>query len=200
MPNVLETIELIESFSSLPKGWNFGSGEPSAPMPLELSKAVLYFAYNIGLVDFDAFPGTDGEIQLNLYKDDANIELMFEINGLVTVTFEEGDVYLRLARAASLKEVLKYLKEFQYNKCRTSVSSISQSTTSQEEGALQVPRLSLLATGAVYLWSAKNVERSTAEQSVRTFQNITRLPLAHQSSFGKSRTNKSPKIVHSCIA
>lgn len=195
MPNVFETIELIESFSNLPKGWNFGSGEPSAPRPLELSKAVLYFAYNIGLVDFDAFPGIDGEIQLNLYKDDANIELMFEINGLVGVTFEEGDVYLRLARAASLKEVLKYLKEFQYNKCRTSVSLISQSTTFPEKDALQAPPSSHRQTGAVYLSSVKSAGRNTVVQYVPTFQNIMPLQQAHQSSIGKSRTNRSHRHV-----
>lgn len=196
MPSIVETIELLETFTKLPKGWNFGEGEPSAPLPLEQSKAILYFAHTLGLADIDAFPGTDGEIQLNIYKEDANIELMLEINGTIGVTFEEGDKYVRLARAVSLNEIFKYLKEFQYNKCRTSVSLTSQSTTFPEKSALQAPRSSPRVMESVYQLSIKNVGKNTAAQYAPTLQNIMRASREPQLSFGRSRTNKSPKPVH----
>jgi len=196
MPNVVQTIQLLEEFSKLPKGWNFGTGEPSALLPLRQSKAVLAFAYSLGLDDIDAFPGTDGEIQLNIYKNEANIELMFEINGTIGITFEERDNYIRLAREASLSEVFKYMKEFQYNKCRTSVSLISRSTTFPEKSVLQAQRLSPPATEAAYRLLAKNVVRNTVVRYVPTLHNIMPAWQGHLSSSGKSRTNKSRQTVN----
>lgn len=200
MPSIVETIELLETFSKLPKGWNFGSGWPSAPLAAMQCRSALYFAHTLGLDDIEAFPGTDGEIQLNFYKGNADLELMFEINGTIAITFEREGEYVRLAKDASLNDVFKYLKEFQLNECRTSVSSISNGTTLLEKSVLQAPRLSPQATAPVYRSSTKNAAKNTVEQYVPTLQNITRTSPAHRSSFGKSQPTKSRQLAHSSTA
>jgi hypothetical protein len=200
MPSIVETIELLEKFSKLPKGWNFGSGWPSAPLAAMQCRSALYVAYQLGLDDLEAFPGTDGEIQLNFFKSDADLELMFEINGTITITLEREGECVRLAKDASLNDVFKYLKEFQLNECRTSVSSILNGTTLLEKNVLQAPRLSPQAMARVYRSFTKNAAKNTVAQYVPTLQNITRASQGHRLSFGKSQPTKSQKIVHSCTA
>ena len=191
MPNIVETIELLESFRELPLGWNFGSGKPAATVAFERSKAALNFAYTLGLNEMEAFPGNDGEIQLNVYKDDANLELMFEVDGTIGVTFEQGETYICLRQDSSLNEVFNYLQELQYNKCRSSVSLISRNTTALSMAGLKAPRSNHRAMEVAYQSLRRNVEKSIAEQYAPILRNITRTSPERQSSFGRSLTNKS---------
>lgn len=193
MPNTVETIELLESFRELPIGWNFGSGKPSATVAFEQSKVALSLAYSLGLNEMEAFPGNDGEIQLNVYKDDANLELMFEIDGTIDVTFEEGDTYVCLRHNSSLIDVFKYLKELQHNKCRSSVSLISQNTTVLSMEGLKAPHSNPQAMVPVFPSSAKNAAKNTVAQFVPTLQNIIRPSPVPRTSFGKYRLRKSQR-------
>ena len=200
MPNIAETIELLDEFNKLPKGWNFGAGRPSAPLAAMQARTALYFAYQLGLEEVEAFPGTDGQVQLNFYKGEADLELMFEINGSIAITLEREGEYVYLSKNGSLNDVLKHLKEFHLNTCRIYVSSILSGTTQLRKGALQAPHSHPRATARVYQSSTRNAARNTVAQYAITLQSTIRESPAHRLSFGKSQPNKSPKIVPSCIA
>lgn len=193
MPNIVQTIELVYSFSDLPNGWNFGSGGPTASVPLDQSVVILYAALALGLKEAEAFPGTDGEVQLNIYKGDYTLEMIFQLDGTISTTFEEGEKSIRLAKDASLNRAIKILKDFEYNKCRSYVSLISPSTTVQRKSGSQVWPSNPQVTVAVYPSLTRIVPKTKAAIYVHTLPSTMPAQQGRLSCFGKSLTNKSPK-------
>lgn len=189
MVSINETIDLIHSFSQLPEGWNFGAGKPSAPLLLLQSKLILLLAYTYGLDEAEAFPGTDGEIQVNLYKDDATLELIFETNGNISVTLDENDTSIRLAKDIAPNKAIKFLKEFEFDKCRSFVSLISLNITVPRRSVLQVWHSVPPPTAVEYQSLRKNAAKSIATVYAHTSKRTMRIPQGRQSSFGKSRMN-----------
>lgn len=191
MPSINETIDLLLSFGNLPEGWNFGVGTSTAPLPFANSALLLSVAIGLGINEIEAFPGTDGEIQLSFYKDTATLEMIFEIDGTIGVTFEEGEKSIRLAKAISNSKAVKFLEEFEYNKCRSYVSLTSQSTTALNVGALLASLSAQPTTVAGFRSLTKTVVKDKAAASAYTSRGIMRVQRGHLSSFGKSRMNKS---------
>ena len=192
MPSITETIDLLLSFSELPEGWNFGAGTASAPLAFSTGLFLLSTAIDLkGIDDIEAFPGTDGEIQLNFYKDAAMLEMIFEIDGTIVVTFEEGENSVQLAKATSTSKAIKFLEEFEYNKCRSSVFLTSQHIIVLDVAALLALRFDRPATVAESRSLTKIVAKNVAEASAYTSRSITREQRGYLSFFGKSRTNKS---------
>lgn len=137
MANILETLNLIDSFAKLPKGWNFGEGVRASSLSLRQSKDMLRFAFDSGIREFEAFPGIDGEIQLCCYKEDDTLEITFEINGTTTVSFEKDDKRLFYKRGVAFNAAIKILKDFAYNKWRSFVQSTSTDTTAKRKNVSQ---------------------------------------------------------------
>lgn len=201
MPSVTETIDLLFSFSKLPEGWNFGSGTSSAPIAFGNGLFLVSNAIGLeGIDDIEVFPGTDGEIQVNFYKDAATLEMIFEIDGTIAVTFEEGEKSVQLATAASINKAIKFLEEFEYNKCRSSVSLTSQITTVPNAAVLLALHFDRPATVAGSPSLTRIVAKNVAEASAYTLRGITREQRGHLSSFGKSRTNKSQTLARQLTA
>ncbi len=192
MPNINDTVDLIFKFSELPDGWNFGAGTCSATNAFGKSIFLLSDAVGLeGIDDIEAFPGVDGEIQLNFYKDDATLEMIFEIDGTIAITFEEGSKSVQLATAASYSKATKFLEEFAYNKCRSSVSLTSDHTTVRGSVALQASPFDRRVTVAGSRSLIRTAVKSGAEASAYTLRGTTPVQRGRLSSFGKSRTNKS---------
>lgn len=123
--NFLQVLQKLKSYTELPEGWNFGSGRPSAAMAMLRALVLLGKGFGFGLDDVETFPGIDGEVQVNFYKDTASLEMIFEIDGTITVTFDEGPKSIRLGENISQEKAVKFLEEFALNKCRSSVSLTS---------------------------------------------------------------------------
>jgi hypothetical protein len=200
MSNILETLEKLNSFTELPRGWNFGSGEPIARNVKINCSNVILVTYGLGLNDTDVFPGTEGDVQLDVYKGDATLELIFNTDGTVSVSFDENDTHVCLSRAASIGEVYKYLKEFQNDQCRLSAYLTSHATMSPESGDLRASRSRHRATEVGSQSSIGSVPRSIVEQSALTSRSTTQARQALQSSFGRYRPTRFQTDAHMCRA
>lgn len=193
MIGILHILEQLESFGSLPTGWNFGAGEASSPLAFRQAVAVLNQASGLGFEDLEAFPGTDGEIQINFYKDNDSLEAIFEIDGTISITLDTGEKSVCLGRDISLKKAVKFLQEFAFDKCHSSVFLTSQTTTALNTNDLLAWRSDPPATGLVFRSSRRNVASNTVAASVYTQQRTMPAQRERLSSFGKSRMNVSRK-------
>ncbi len=188
MPSIIETFDLIDTFSKLPKGWNFGEGVPAASVSLEQSRELLRIAYILGHKEADAFPGIDGEVQVCFYVEDDTLEITTEINGTLTVTVEKGDETSLFKEKVSLTEVIKILKDFTYNQCRSYVSSISTNITIAKRRDYPVWRSDPHHQMAASPSSIKIVPKRQAEQFATTQNDIILQLPEILSYFGKSQT------------
>jgi len=191
MLNIIGTLKLIDSFSKLVKGWNFGEGVAASPISLRQSKNALIFAYSSGIKEFEAFPGIDGEIQLCCYKEDDTLEITFEINGLVTLCFEEADERLFYKKDISFDETIKILKDFAYNKCRLYALSTSRYTTAKRKNVSQVWLLDPHQATAASPSLIRIVPSETAGQFATTLSDIILESQERQLYFGKFPTIQS---------
>lgn len=191
MLNIIETLKLINSFSKLVKGWNFGEGVATSTISLRQSKNALILAYSSGIKEFEAFPGIDGEIQLCCYKGDDTLEITFEINGLATICFEEDDERLFYKKGMSLDKTIKIIKDFAYNKCRLYALSTSHYTTAKRKSVSQVWLLDphqVMAASPSLIGIAPS---ETAGQFATTLSDITQESQERQLYFGKFPTTQS---------
>jgi hypothetical protein len=89
------TLAKIDSFASLPVGWDYGQGVPASVNTVSLARALYYELTQLGFTRTEAFPGTDGGIQLTAYernlqhiivivRPSGEISLTHKINGLRT--------------------------------------------------------------------------------------------------------------------
>ena len=191
MLNIIKTLKLIDSFSKLVKGWNFGEGIAASPISLRQSKNALILAYSSGIKEFEVFPGINGEIQLCCYKEDDTLEITFEINGFATVCFEEGNERLFYKKDISFDETIKILKDFAYNKCRLYALSTSRYTTAKRKNVSQVWLLDLHQATAASPSLIRIVPSETAGQFVTTLSDIIPESQERQSYFGKFQTVQS---------
>ncbi|CAN5253569.1 hypothetical protein BH20ACI2_BH20ACI2_23430 [soil metagenome] len=191
MPSILSTLEKLNSFSELPSGWNFGSGEPIARNVKINCSSIILMSYSLGLEDTDVFPGPEGDVQLNVYKGEATLELIFETDGTVSVSLDDEDHHRCLGRSASVSEVSRYLKEFQNDQCPSSVYSTFLTIMTREGEGSRASRSGRPAMGAAYQSSNAIVRRSTAELSALTSERTTRARQALQSSSGQYHRSKS---------
>lgn len=190
MPSIAKTFELLDRFSKLPKGWNFGEGMPSSVTALRQSKIFLSLARELGLHDVEAFPGIDGEIQLCFYNENLTLEVTFEVDGTLTIVYEKDNEIIYTKQGVSFGETIKLLKDYKFKKCPFYESLTSAYTTVQGKNASQVWHLDPRQQTAVSLSSAENARRMSAIMSAATSVISTQELLEHQSSFGKSQTKK----------
>jgi len=191
MLNIIKTLKLIDSFSKLVKGWNFGEGIAASPISLRQSKSALILAYSSGIKEFETFPGIDGEIQLCCYKEDNTLEITFEINGLVTVCFEEADERMFYKKDISFDETIKILKDFAYNKCRLYALSTSRYTTAKRKNVSQVWLLDPHQATAASPSLIRIAPSETAGQFATTLSDIIPESQERQLYFGKFPTTQS---------
>jgi hypothetical protein len=96
------TANKIRSLRAFEDGWHYGSG--AAPSEETVAECIRIHStmIAIGLRETDAFPGIDGEILLTAYYGLHYIEVLVEIDGLVTITREINDAVI--SRKADLNE------------------------------------------------------------------------------------------------
>lgn len=70
----------LESFASLPVGWNYGRGRAISSDVIAKALGFLELGYNVGFRRFEAFPGTDGGVLLAFYEKEHDVEVRVNPN------------------------------------------------------------------------------------------------------------------------
>ena len=84
----------------------------------------------------EAFPGINGEIQINCYKDNETLEFIIEPNGDVSFVLEDETREILSREKLSIEEALNFLKGYGKKIWNLSDRSIQITTTSTEEDLL----------------------------------------------------------------
>jgi hypothetical protein len=101
MPQLTELQGKIESFRTLPTGWDYGRGVPASKRAARNAKIVATILDQSGAEDLEALPGEDGGVMIIGYSGDASVEIQCFSNGtfdyLYSTDDAPGDVEVNLA-------------------------------------------------------------------------------------------------------
>jgi hypothetical protein len=118
------TAERIRGFSSLSADWHYGEGkaisEPIIEAALGWNSALLSF----GFTTTDAFPGASGEVMITGYYGPHYIEILFETDASVTLTYEIDNREKKCLERVSTNEAYAALQEIAGEIWNTSAYSI----------------------------------------------------------------------------
>lgn len=195
MFNLAHIFKAIDNFAKFPKGWNFGEGVPSSPVAVYQGKYILNVARNLKLQDIEVFPGVDGEIQLCFYDEKFTLEIVFEIDGTLSINLEKDDESIFFKDNAVINDAVKILKDFKYKKCHSYVSSTSSYIIVQGKNVYPAWRSDRHQLITVFPWSIGNVPSKQVKVSANTSRGSIHASREPRLSFGKFQMKKSPKSV-----
>lgn len=124
-----ETIEKIDSFLKLEKGWHYGEGDVPSKKTVESAKNLAEQAIWSSF-DTNAFPGIDGEILVTVYSKDYCLEFTVESDGKIIFVYEFNDQEIEYSEGLNFREAQKKLDDFCeriYNKKEWNTSGLSTS-------------------------------------------------------------------------
>lgn len=187
MPNYSETARYIRSFTRLPKGWNYGCGKSPSEVDVNIMSQVLLDAGLLGFHTFEAFPGTDGEIQLAIYDGINFYAITIELDGSFTVLYEKNREEVFFQEQLSYHDVIARLEEFSFQLWNTpELSTLPKSQPLMADPVILPSRSHPMAQESPAL--RFNVQFPKAGQSASTSPFTTESLLAAiQSSFGSSQ-------------
>lgn len=88
MPTINQTIKKVKGFARLVNGWHYGEGTPAVPEIIKLAENFLLKAEDWGLIEANAFPGIDGQIELTFYVKDKTFAFTFDLDNTFSITEE----------------------------------------------------------------------------------------------------------------
>ena len=151
-PNFLflqTTDQRISDFLKLPQGWHYGEGNAPNEKTVDDSLRINNQATLLGLKT-EAFPGINGEIQINCYLGDKTLEFTIESTDKILLVEEENDIEISSQDNLTVGEVLNFIRK-EYGE--TTWNSFDQSTQSiivESESDLTVWRSKIPPTEAEY--------------------------------------------------
>ncbi len=127
-----KVIEKIDSFGSLPDGWDFGAGGPAPRVVRERAIKLYRWGALFGL-RANAFPGSEGEVYVAFYRGVDTVEVCVNLDLSCTITLERGIGVdfeeLDYREGLSHEETTNYLSYFAMeNRCNSSEPYIAIST------------------------------------------------------------------------
>lgn len=128
-PNFLflqTTDQRISDFLKLPQGWHYGEGNAPNEKTVDDALRINNQATLLGLKT-EAFPGVNGEIQMNCYLGDTNLEFTIEPTGEISLIEEKNDIEISNQENMTVEIVFNFIRE-KYGK--TAWNSFEQSTQS----------------------------------------------------------------------
>ncbi len=186
MPTIFATRRKLEELTMLPNGWNFGEGVAASRKIAALANGVLDRAQDLGFHLADAFPGINGEVQVNLYHDDHYFEFVIDAPEQVTFVYEQDDAEKAYLESVPLFEALTALERIAPVVCDFSEFSTDYDITIRSNAALPQSHFVMPAMAPASL-SSSWIEPYNA---VHTFASIskpfTEMSLASLQSFGSS--------------
>lgn len=129
------TAHKIREFRDLPQGWHYGRGAAPSKETIDAAIEIAVTALKGGQTDTDAIPGSNGEIQILVFRGSTYLEFTIEANGLVDYRREEGDNRVARLDALPIHRALSILEDFTREIWLSSGSSTA-STTFTRRGAL----------------------------------------------------------------
>jgi hypothetical protein len=127
------TLAKIESFASLPVGWDYGQGVPASVNTVSLARDLYYELTQLGFTHTEAFPGTDGGIQLTVYERDLqHIIVIVRPSGEISLTHRINGLRTGPSIVAADRNMVKIktsLREIARDKWNVFVSSTPSSLT-----------------------------------------------------------------------
>ena len=132
MPTFSETIKLLDEFTELPAGWNYGEGSSISKPKVELGKSWLAFFRQAGFSRFNAFPGVDDEIRLRIYHQELMLDLFFETEKSVDITVRKGKEVLSYDESATPVRQKEIINSFINDLCLMSAPFTIDTSTSKQ--------------------------------------------------------------------
>lgn len=151
-PNFLflqTTDQRISDFLKLPRGWHYGEGHAPNEETVDDALRIHNQATLLGLKT-EAFPGINGEIQMNCYLGDTNLEFTIEATGEISLIEEKNDIEISNQENMAVEIVLNFITE-KYGKTAWNLFEQStQSIITHAEGDFKVWRSRIPLTQAEY--------------------------------------------------
>jgi hypothetical protein len=126
-----QTLTKIDSFASLPVGWDYGDGVPASANTVSLARDIFYELTQLGFTRTEAFPGTDGGIQVAAYEGNSqHIIIIVKPSGETSLAYKINDQRIRPSIVATDRNVIKNgLREIAREKWNIFVSFTRSSLT-----------------------------------------------------------------------
>jgi hypothetical protein len=85
-------VSKIKSFSNLANGWHFGAGIAIPKANIKAALDLVVFLERNSIINLDAFPGTNGEVQVTAYPENGSfLEVTIPNPGSVELILEDSD-------------------------------------------------------------------------------------------------------------
>jgi hypothetical protein len=182
------TASKIRSFSHLPPGWHYSAG--SAPTQDIIEAAIKWNAELIrfGFHTTDAFPGINGEIMVTAYLGPHYVEILFDTDFRVSLTYENNNQELRCLERATEPAAFEALREIAGEIWSTSAyftqnTSIDSATNSKAWPSRSMTMEHQSLNDSVWI--------PRATPSVNTFGGITKMSVESRPFSGFSKKASS---------
>lgn len=192
MPNIEETLSLLNEFSTLLEGWQFGEGSALSPDLLKQARAWVRLADIIGIKRANAFPDVEGGVQIRFYHRDRILEMTFEIDGNVVLAEDIGKSQIYFNENASLDDLAGKLKEFAERVCLS--SELSTHVTSTEK--LMSSRTEYFKNKkTAFLYLTPDVQKELVATYASIYRASIQAWLENLQCFWQSKKASSPRTV-----
>jgi len=183
-----DTTQKIKGFLRLPKGWHFGKGVAPSEAIAEIAVALAAEAVAKGFRATDAFPGTDGEIQVTAYHGSKYLEFTIDVHGSITFVHEDNEQEIDFERMLSIRNALQKIP-WMPRESEWHLSGLSTVTTMIRKGVgSQALPSNPLAMGVESLLSTKLVSTTLGYLSASMLEDSTQDTTRPQ-FFGQFQSN-----------
>ena len=143
------TDQRISDFLKLPQGWHYGEGNAPKEKTVDDSLLINNQATLLGLKT-EAFPGINGEIQINRYSEDKTLEFTIESTGNILFVEEESGIEISSQEDLTIEEVLNLIRKEYGKRIWSLFEQSTQVITLNTESDLPVWRSRIPLTEAGY--------------------------------------------------
>ena len=112
--NESSTETLIQSFSSLPEGWHYGSGQGTTKEATNLALDICKLLMKYNANELGAFPDVEGGILVTGYNNDHTIEIFCKPDRLLDLLHETDDSVISEFSDLKYSEIEDYLKKLKW--------------------------------------------------------------------------------------
>ncbi len=112
--NESSTETLIQSFSSLPEGWHYGSGQGATKEATNLALDICKLLMKYNANELGAFPDVEGGILVTGYNNDHTIEIFCKPDRLLDLLHETDDSVISEFSDLKYSEIEDYLKKLKW--------------------------------------------------------------------------------------
>lgn len=167
----IPTVEHLNSFMLLPKGWHFGTGQPPSASAVAAAIAVLVAMRKAGADEFEVFPDPDGGVLVSGHSGDETMQVLCYAEGNFDFTFEFKDGEEQADSDLTLAQALQRIRKRAW-KTGKSYASSTRGTTASEKAVLNVSRLKIRPTTEEYPLLMPNASKRQARTYVNTSADI----------------------------